>query len=63
MEILIKKHLRDSVRRNNSIVENLENEKQTQLSYFKRTSEALLKTQNEINLKNPKKLKINTFPI
>ena len=42
MEILVKKHLRDLVRRNNSIFENLENEEQPQLSYFKRTSEALL---------------------
>ena len=42
MENIVKKHLRDLLRRNNSIVENLENEKQTQLSYFKRTSEALL---------------------
>ena len=42
MEILVKKHLRDSVTLNNCIMENLENEKQTQLSYFKRTFEALL---------------------
>ena len=58
-----KKHLRDLVRRNNSIFEHLENEKQTQLSYFKRTSEALLETQNEINLKNQKKIKnvLNIF--